>query len=386
MRSVKSAFVFIMLLSLLFGAAHTAAAEDGEEDPEQIEYVFVFDDGTEVRFYSDSELTDGEIEYLACEARKRTDAYDTGSFLSETCYVPDRETAVPEGSSYGFEQVTHPHDHSYVESATVTATKHNVFDDAPKCLECRYKVFTCTVCSAKALGFKSSRRVACHSGTVIKNWEIYDNYLYYNNSDGHKQDGYVTDSVTVKVRPLVTGKPDEGAFPGISRYIKSFYYEENTRTATISFTCGSSSRPDYSTEDIDRYVSHLKYLDALPYIEWMHPATSHDESLTVPARDDPACESGQQDIPPDNPPQNGPASDPPVPGDPTPGVDAQQDGSDATPKSAAPTGKDAPQNGGLHNPQTGDDLILLIAAAVLSAALAVFITIKKHNCNKGENK
>ena len=396
MKFARSSFALFMTLSLILCAAHAAAAEDGEE--EQIEYVYVFEDGTEVRFYSDSELTEREVRWLAGEARANTEMYveimTDESYLDDSCYIPDQQTVVPSGPVLPLDgSSAPPHQHSYTESAAVTATKHYVFDDSPKCLECRFKVFTCVVCSAKAIGFESSRRVACHSGTVVKDWEIYDNYLYYNNSDGHKQDGYVTDSVTVKVRPLVSGKPDKSDFPGISRYVTGFEYDERSRTATIYFADAPSSRPNYTAGEIDRYVSCLKYLEALPYLEWMLPATHHDESVPEPQSDG----GGEKDAPSDVPPQNEPTQDLPTPGDPeqnfpapgdpvqndptpndapAPFVPARQDG-------AAPAENAAPQGGKLHNPPTGDGIVLLVAAAVF-ASLAIVISVKKYRSNKEE--
>lgn len=403
MRSIKLLLAALLVAAMILSASVAAAAED-----EEYEYEYVCDDGTEMHFYSEIELTETEISRLAYGAWEDVEMYC--ELLDEGEYCVDEEPSGPSTMAVQSQDDPH-HEHTFVINATVAATKHYVFDEAPKCLECRFKVFTCTVCGSKGLGFTSSRRVACHSGTVVKDWEIYDNYLYYNNRDGHKQDGYVTDHVTVKMKPLVTGNPDRSAFPGISQYITGFEYNENGRYAVIYFSAGGSSRPDYSAGDIDKYVSCLKYLDALPYSDGVFPAVKHDES--VPETQNDAQESpAPSDDKPDADTPSSPAGDTPSQGNQpysepepfvpvredrydagshdvtitnAPGVPAQNAGGNETP--AAPlraAANDVPSGSGLYNPPTGDGLPILISAAVCSASLIVLsVMICYHNRKKG---
>ena len=384
MRHTKPALIFLVIASLLFGAAHTAFAE--EDGAGQIEYVYVCDDGTEVRICTDSELTEDVIEIVAGKVRENNDINCT--LMHNEYYPADVESASPQfpvgAQDLGAEGTCSPDpdwssgflsdedDHTYAVIASVTATKHNVFDDPPKCLECRYKLYACTKCTFKALGFESSRRVACHSGTVVKDWEIYDNYLYYNNSDGHKQDGFVTDSVAVRVKTLVNGKPNRYSFPGIAAYMTGFEYDEGEETAKIYFSSDTPSRPDYTESDIDRYISCLKYLDALPYSDGVFPATGHDDGVSDGRNTDDAGKNGgeaESSGVPDAQPQTPPQSDPPAP-------PAQGGGVEAP---------DARQTGGLHNPQTGDSLAILTSAACV-AALILTVTIRKYKSIRRNDK
>ena len=266
------------------------------------------------------------------------------------------------------------HGHDLIYTANVVCVKHYVFDAPPKCLECRYKLYVCSVCGAKFLGYISSKRVACHAGKSVKDWEIYDNYLYYDNADGRKTAGFVTDRVTLKLQPLVTGAPDKDTFPRISDKIGIIDYDPGTVTAVLTFPDGEGT--EYSKADVDRYVSYLKYLESVPCTVSLTPgegvaapdgAADTEESRDGETTD--GAEDGTED----------------AKGSPTDVTDAGNEKEDSS--AAEPVNGNAPgapgaeerTDGGKntpHNPPTGDSAVAAISIAALSAVSAAALTAR----------
>jgi|GEM_PF-3407344 hypothetical protein len=102
-----------------------------------------------------------------------------------------------------------------------------------------------------------------------EDWEIYENYLYYEN-DGTKTTGYTIEGVYVFISDRdVINCMDLSFFPEIETIIDSIN-EVDYGVYYLKFKKPDSQTgekiPIYSEEDIDEYIGFLKYLEGLDYV------------------------------------------------------------------------------------------------------------------------
>ena len=371
MRTPKLLLALLLAscLSAFCAAGVFAEEEDGGEDDEPHTYYYAEDDVEitvkgEIQLEDDSFLSMDVPEHLVDSVLESLETIE--NYADSETYIVDqdhREAPPSDGS----------HIHSYKVSKIV-AVKHYVFEDAPYCLRCDYLLYRCKECEFEYNEFVSSKRVSCHSDPASRDWEIYDNYLYYNNGDLHKTEGFTVDSIGLYLKPLlieVAGEAvDSSIFPGIKNSILGMDFSESDRYVTIRF---KSAGTPYSEDQLAEYISCLKYLDALTYTSSVAPAYGVIGSQTVP----------------EDPPANEPhgavsetVSQSPESEYGIPESTSAHSGEDAAPhtENGAPAGQYAQ-----HNPQTGDSIALYVCLAASSfAALAVLLIIrrKEKNVNK----
>ena len=255
----------------------------------------------------------------------------------------------------------------------ITAVRHCLFDTEPRCLECSYRVSYCT---REGCGFYeeqfdeggSIKRISCHAGTSLKDWEIYDNYPDYEGGDSRKTSGYTTDSATVYFTNSFASEHDALApsdFPGLVSLISSVDYSKATRSAVIHLKTGAGEK--LSAENIDMYINILNSLAALRFVESVVPAYKTAEQ-DPPVRPDEKNEEERAE--PNDAQTNGAPGAAPAEG--APAQDPQ---------------KGATQKPALHNPQTGDELYLLVFVAALSFAVVLSASVifkRRRRADHGE--
>ena len=272
------------------------------------------------------------------------------------------------GSGYLFEQNDPCEKYGHLlRYVRITAVRHCFFDTEPRCLECTYRVSYCERCSYYAENFDGPnggiKRISCHSGTALKDWEIYDNYLHYGGASD-KISGYVTDSATVYLTSnfaFVHDTVNPSDFPDIADRIDSVEYSKSTRTATVHF-----KEAGVSKDEIDDYIADLKYIESLSYVgkvvpnyrteKYEPPAPAKEKE--VKTEDPPAA---REDITPRaaEPSREIPAAEPRAVQSQTPVLQS---------------GAKAPA---LRNPPTGDEIYLLIFTAASSLFTVLYLIKKK---------
>ena len=266
----------------------------------------------------------------------------------------------------------------------VTAVRHCFFDTDPRCLECNYRI---TYCLREGCDYYEEffdgpgavKRISCHSGTRLKAWEIYDNYLNYGSGE-RKISGYTTESVTVNLTRNFALRHDTlstADFPDIAERIISLEYSKDDESALIRF--GEESEK-LSSAEIDRYIAALKYLESLYYVYEVVPDYK-TEKYEPPSTDTERTETTAEE--PSGTAPDGEDTTSPPDTVPAPESDTLPPGGNGAPESAADGAKEsAGEDGGApHNPPTGDVIYLLFSLALISlftAAVTIWLRFKKR--------
>lgn len=109
----------------------------------------------------------------------------------------------------------------------------------------------------------------------------YDNYFYYDNVDGSKDGGLLTDCLIIEVEKSDFDVLDEipsSIFGDLSESITDIKYESYDTTAYISIYFDQSNVPvnvfgwkEYSKELIDEYISRYEYAKTLSFAKAVYP-------------------------------------------------------------------------------------------------------------------
>ena len=110
------------------------------------------------------------------------------------------------------------------------------------------------------------------AGDDKEDWEIYENYLYYNN-DGTKTSGYTIDKIKFQTKDEYFGiELDASYFPEIADRIERVeslvdgVYEHDIILKTPGCDTGKKIPQAYSEEDIDRYIECVRYVKGLDFV------------------------------------------------------------------------------------------------------------------------
>ncbi len=209
-------------------------------------------------------------------------------------------------------------------------------------------------------------------------WEVYDNYFYYDNADGHKTEGYYTQAVLFEfIGPFEEYLKSKYEANDNGRYVidSSCFPEIQDKVVSIElgvlgFACVTLEKSgeevdDYTEEHIDEFVQILKYLSDHPFVFSVSPDIIFVDTDLPPIPSD----SETQDTTDD--PENGgfeesTSADPEKPEETT----------------AAETAKDDSDKAAQKNYQTGDGLYFFTAAAVLAFAVFAFVSTLKRRAKE----
>ncbi len=391
MKCLKLFLAAFLILCLIASASASVFAEDPEETEDTTEEEQTEEEQSVFYYEWDREVTvedcDADGIPLTEEVKAYiADRYSEDASLIEYMIWRDYEEGTgiewpPPGAGWEFQQddpcEKYGHLFRYVR---ITAVRHCFFDTEPRCLECTYKVAYCERCSYYVENFDGPnggiKRISCHSGTALKDWEIYDNYLHYGGAPENIS-GYVTDSATVYFTrnfALAHDTVSPSDFPDIADRIDSIEYSKNTRTATVRFKGAGVTK-----DAIDSYIAGLKYIDSLSYVGNVVP-DYRTEKYEPPA---PADESEAKDEETSVDHGKDGAQTEPLPEEPPVPPSAEPGSWISTPDShAAQSEPPVPQSGAkapLHNPPTGDELYLLIFIAALSLSTMIALIWRKKS-------
>jgi len=395
MKVLKTLLVFVLLITFsLFPLrsfaeeetpAVTSSPEDASDEENETEAIY-YDNGCEVIVEKTdlvtgeelprdviADIADGTLRGLAhFEDNLREGFEGTGSFDS----VPYQNDpgSCQGGGTFG---CTTPHN---IKNTRVCVIQHCFLAEDPRCIECNYFVSCCTRegCGFMQMSIDYSRpirRISCHSGTQLKDWEVYDNYLYYKRDASRKISGYTTEYATVYLTRSFLQKydaVDPDYFDKIKDVISSVEYQRNSGYAVIRFNfCDAGT--ELNASDIDRYIAALKYLDSLFYVGSVVP--SYKTEKYEEPRSSENNEPGQDET-------TDRSEEPFETAEAAPSDTSEEHAIDTSAEPPAEKAEGAVKT--YHNPQTGDPLAAITAAAVASFAvmIAAVMILRRRVNNK----
>ena len=394
MKYVKILFSVIVIICIIASATCVFAedaeeAEDTleEEQTEEEQSVFYYECDREVSVEdSDTDgvpLTEEEKMFIADGYQRDASEIE---FMIWRGYDEESDTFVlePLMGAPGGDGNPCNGNHQF-RNVRITAIRHCFFDTDPRCLECNYSVTYCTRegCDYYEEDFDFSanggiKRISCHSGTALKDWEIYDNYLNFERDAAQKISGYTTDSVTVYFTRSFAMEHDSitpSDFPEIADKIASVDYSKAARSALIRFSEGDGGA--LSAGKIDLYIGALKYLRSLSFVGEVVPAYRTEKFEPQTEQKDTAQPGTDQKETMAPPVQETPSA--------VPAAATTVTSSDAAPVNDAPETPPTGAAGGntWHNPPTGDELYLLVfAAAAFLSVMIILIRLKRSKKNR----
>lgn len=258
-----------------------------------------------------------------------------------------------------------------LKSVFVTYTEHNAFRADPRCSENRYRINLCTRsgCGFYEEYFMSLMRVSCHTGSDEVEWERYDSYLYYDNRDGHKTEGYVVDRVKIYFDRGFDPDPDSKEYKQFAELndIESMDYDEATNTSVARIKTGySQGLRNYNENIINNFILYIRFLEKQLSVVAVEPVYLTNVHVSN------AEETGEDTE----------AEVPPADGAETNVQEAENTVAKPSETEASGESDEIP----LKNPQTADPLTLYVlicsAAVLLLVAAAKLIYSKRQRFNK----
>ena len=216
-------------------------------------------------------------------------------------------------------------------------------------------------------------------------WEIYDNYKYYNNDERTKTSGYVVDSINVGFTDEFLSEGTDvvpSLFPEIAdKIVKIGHFRDllnNDKLMYVLYFAWNDplegNHHPYTEAEIDEFIGIVKYVQEFDFVESAIPTMV---CSVVPLPVDPKDTEDNTKTEEDNTSEKTPGeeNDPEDPAiDTVTEENVAGENNEVTSETEAQSSAPDITN---NNKQTGDELIILAVASVLALTIAAVIIVRR---------